>query len=417
MPLHPSKDIVSSIDKRLEGKRVVICITGSVAAAQCPEIARTLMRHGAEVFPVMSVAAQKLIHPNLMEWASGNPVVTELTGKIEHVALVGEYHEKADLVLIVPATANTIGKIACGIDDTSVTSVVSVALGSGIPLIIVPAMHESMYSHPVLRENIRKLCALGVRFVGPRIEEGKAKIAKTEEIVEAVLNRISVKQDLSGKKVLITAGPTVEYIDPVRLLTNRSTGKMGMSLVEETLARGAVVTLIYGPGKETPVSQVHLIRVETAKQMHKAVVSELRTGKYNLMVATAAVTDWTVQEPSRKKISSHKSGTLEFKLTPTKKIINQVKKVSPNTFLVAFCAEYKMTKNDLVRRAYDKLSEAHADLAVANDTGMKGAGFATDTNEVFIIDRNRKVVHIPLASKREVAKQIINVIVGKMEQE
>ncbi len=417
MPIHPSKDIISSIDKRLEGRKVAICITGSVAAVQCPEIARALMRHGAEVFPVMSAAAQKVIHPNLMEWASGNPVVTELTGRIEHVALAGEHPEKADLVLIAPATANTIGKVSCGVDDTPVTSIASTALGSGIPIMIVPAMHESMYKHPVLRDNIKKLSNLGVQFVGPRFEEGKAKIAKTEEIVEAALNRFSVKQDLSRRSVLITAGPTLEYIDPIRTITNKSTGKMGLSLVGEALARGAEVTLIYGPGREIPTPQAQLIRVETSEDMHEAVVAQLRTRKYDLMVAAAAVTDWIPHEPSPKKISTGQSSTLKLTLKPTKKIIHQVKTISPETFLVAFCAEYRTTKKELVKRAHSKLSRADADLIVANDTGMKGTGYETDTNEVFIIDRKRRVIHIPLAPKREVARQIINIVVAKMASE
>lgn len=194
---HPSKDIVGTRGNQLKSKCIVLCITGSVAAVQCPEIARALMRHGANVFAVLSPMAQEIIHPYVMEWATGNNVVAELTGKIEHVSLVGEHAEKADLVLVAPVTANTISKIACGIDDTTVTSVVSTAFGSKIPIIIVPAMHQSMYNHPIVTENIKKLKGLGVEFVGPRIEERKAKIADTKEIVDAVIRRL-VRQDFSG---------------------------------------------------------------------------------------------------------------------------------------------------------------------------------------------------------------------------
>ncbi|MDH5783830.1 MAG: bifunctional phosphopantothenoylcysteine decarboxylase/phosphopantothenate--cysteine ligase CoaBC, partial [Candidatus Bathyarchaeota archaeon] len=197
---HPSKDIMQTRGAELKEKRIVLCITGSVAAVQCPEIARQLMRHGAEVFAVMSPMAQKIIHPYLMEWATGNPVVTELTGKIEHVALAGEHDNKADLILVAPATANTISKIAAGIDDTTVTSVASTAFGSKIPIVIVPAMHESMYKHPILDENIKKLKGLGVVFVGPRIEEEKAKIAETEEILEVVISKLSASKDFDGMK-------------------------------------------------------------------------------------------------------------------------------------------------------------------------------------------------------------------------
>jgi len=407
---HPSKEIVGTKGKELKGKHIVLCITGSVAAVQCPEIARTLMRHGAEVFAVMSPMAQKIIHPYLMEWATGNSVVTDLTGKIEHVALVGEHPKKADLVLVAPATANTIGKIACGIDDTPVTSVVSTAFGSDIPLIIVPAMHESMYNHPILVENIEKLKALDVDFVGPRIEEGKAKIAKTKEIVDAVINRLTVRQDFSGLKMLVTAGPTVEYIDPIRVVTNRSSGKMGVAVAEEALNRGAEVTLVYGLGTATPPRKARVISVEATKQMHEAVVSELKSRKYDVMVATAAAADWALEKPFSRKVSTHKLRSLSLKLKPTRKIIDFVKKVSPKTFLVAFRAEYKLSRKDLIESAYKRLLKAKADLIVVNDVGKKGVGFGTETNEVSIVDKKGKVIHVHLAPKREVARRILNVV-------
>ena len=417
MSVHPSKDIVGTKGKELKDKRIVFCITGSVAAVQCSEIARTLMRHGAEVFTVMSPVAQKIIHPYLMEWATGNAVVTELTGKIEHVALAGEHSEKADLVLVTPATANTISKIAYGIDDTTVTSVVSTAFGSKIPIIIVPAMHQSMYKHPILTENIKKLKALGVEFVGPRIEEGKAKIAETKEIAAAVIRKILVKQDFSRLKVLVTAGPTVEYIDPIRVITNRSSGKMGVAIAEEALDRGAEVTLVYGLGKVAPPSEARVISVETTGQMHDAVVSELEgSKKYDVVIAVAAAADWTLEKPYSHKISTHKLDSLDLKLKPTKKIIDYVKKVSPKTFLVAFRAEYKLSKKDLVESAYKRLLEANADLIVVNDVGKKQVGFGTETNEVSIVDREKRVVHVPLAPKREVARRILDAVSEKIKR-
>jgi len=412
---HPSKDIKETRGKRLRDKCVVLCITGSVAAVQCSEIARTLMRHGAEVFTVMSPMAQKIIHPYLMEWATGNPVVTELTGKIEHVALVGEHPKKADLVLVAPATANTISKIACGIDDTTVTSVVSTAFGSNVPMIIVPAMHQSMYNHPVLTENVKKLKALGVEFVGPRMEEGKAKIAETKDILDAVIRRLAVRQDLSGLKVLVTTGSTVEYIDPVRVVTSRSSGKMGMAIAEEALSRGAEVTLVYGLGKAAAPPEARVISVETTEQMLEAVVSELESKKYDVMIAVAAAADWTVEKPYPYKVSTHKLHSLDLKLKPTRKIIDHVKKVSPKSFLVAFRAEYRLSKKELIESGYERLLDADADLIVVNDVGKKGVGFGTETNEVFIVDREKKVVHVPLAPKRMVARKILDVVNGRLK--
>jgi phosphopantothenoylcysteine decarboxylase/phosphopantothenate--cysteine ligase len=411
---HPSKDIVGTKGEELKGKQIILCITGSVAAVQSPEIARALMRHSAEVFAIMSPMAQKIIHPYLMEWATGNSVTTELTGKIEHVALVGDHNKKADLVLVAPATANTISKIACGIDDTTVTSVISTALGSETPIIIVPAMHKSMYNHPILIENIKKLKALGIEFVGPIIEEEKAKIAETKDVVNKVIQKILVKQDFSGLKMLITAGPTLEYIDPIRAITNRSSGKMGIAIAEEALCRGAEVTLVYGLGTIVSPKNVQLIPVITTSQMYKAVISELQSSKYDIVIAAAAPADWTVDKANLQKVPTHKVKTLDLKLKPTKKIIDHIKKVSSKTFLVAFRAEYKLSEADLILSAFKRLQKAEADLIVVNDVGKKEAGFGTDTNEVFIIDKEKNTTYVPLAPKREVAKKILDVVKTKI---
>ncbi len=400
----------------MKGRKIVLCITGSVAAVKCPEIARELMRHGAEVYAVMSAMAQKIIHPYLMEWATGNPVVTELTGKIEHVMLVGGEADKADLILVAPATANTISKIACGIDDTPVTTVVSTALGSAVPVMIVPAMHEPLYRNPIVAENIRKLNSLGIEFIGPRIEEGKAKMAETKEIVEAVIRRLTARKDLAGKRVLVTAGPTLEYIDPIRVITNRSSGKMGIALAEEALSRGAEVTLIHGPTVAIPQINIKRIAVETTQEMYQAVVSELKSEKYDIMVAAAAAADWTPEKQYEYKVPTSVEKELLLKLRPTPKIIDVVKDISPDTFLVAFRAEYNLSDEELIQSAYERLKKARADLVAVNDVGRKGVGFGYDTNEVFIVDVDRKVVHIPLTSKREVARHLFDVIVNKIKE-
>jgi phosphopantothenoylcysteine decarboxylase/phosphopantothenate--cysteine ligase len=405
---HPSKDIVGTKGNELKGKRIVLCITGSVAAIESPKIARSLMRHGAEVFTVMSPMSQKIIHPYLMEWATGNAATTELTGKIEHIGLAGDHPERADLILVAPATANTIGKIACGIDDTCVTSVVSTAFGARIPMIIVPAMHESMYRHPILIENIKKLQTLGLEFIGPRVVEGKAKIARTRDVIDAVTRRLTIHQDFSGLRLLVTAGPTAEHIDPIRIITNRSSGKMGVALTEEALSRGAEVTLVYGFGTAAPPAKANVISVETTDQMHKAVMSELRSKKYDAMIATAAAADWKVKKPFARKVSTHELNLLSLELKPTRKIIDYAKKASPDTLLVAFRAEYRLPRKDLVASACKRLLESNADLIVVNDVGKKGAGFGTETNEVLIIDKERKVIYVPKAPKREVARQILN---------
>jgi len=413
---HPSKDIIQTRGTELKDKRIVLCITGSVAAVQSPEIARQLMRHGAEIFAVMSSMAQKIIHPYLMEWATGNPVVTELTGKIEHVALAGEHDDKADLILVAPATANTISKIAAGIDDTTVTSVASTAFGSKIPIVIVPAMHESMYRHPILDENIKKLKTLGVDFVGPRIEEGKAKVAETREILEVVILKLSASKDFAGMKILVTAGPTLEYIDPVRVLTNKSSGLMGIEVTREALLRGAEVTLIYGVGTATPPGEARTVRVVTTKEMHEAVVSELKSQKHDVVIATAAAADWKPKKQYSYKVSTGKTSTLNIKLEATPKIIDVVKKVCPEAFLVPFKAEYNVSDKELIKNAYGRLGKVKADLIVANDVARKGVGFGVETNEIFIVDKKRKVVHVPLTTKREASRKLLNLIAKEIKQ-
>lgn len=399
----------------LKGRKVALCVTGSVAAVESSEIARELMRHGAEVYVVMSSMAQKIIHPYLMEWATGNSVVTELTGKIEHVRLTGEFPDRVDLVLVAPATANTIGKIASGIDDTPVTTVVSTAFGSTIPIMIVPAMHESMYRHPIVLENIKKLQSLSVEFIGPRIEEGKAKIAETKEIVDSVIQKLTLSKDLSGKKVLITVGSTMEYLDPIRIITNRSSGKMGVAIAKEALYRGAEVTLVYGSGTAAPPAGARTISVETSEEMRDAVVSELKSKKYDIVVAAAAVADWAPEKKQKKKIPTSTAPELTVKLRPTQKIVDEVKEASPDVFLVAFRAETGVTDAQLIQSAYDRLRKAKADLIIANDVQRKGAGFGHGTNEVFIIDSEKKVVHVSLTSKRQVAKRIFDSAAEKLK--
>ena len=411
---HPSRDIIESQGVELRGKFIVHCITGSVAAVQSPEIARLLMRHGAEVVAVFSEAAHIIIHPYLMEWATGNSVITELTGAIEHVALAGEHEEKADLILVAPATANTISKIAMGVDDTPVTSTVTTAFGTGIPIMIVPAMHASMYNHPIVRENIKKLEDLGVVFIGPRLEEGKAKIATTKEVVSAIIQKIGAKHDLDKKQFLITAGPTIEYIDPVRIVTSKSSGRMGVELAKAAYARGAKVTLVYGRGSVPPPEGVKVIPVETTQEMVDAVVAELETTKFDVAIAAAAVADWTPKQPRKEKVPTEKTATLSITFQPTPKVVDSIKKKQKTPFLVLFKAEHQVSDDELITRAYARLKTAKADLILANDVGRKGVGFDTETNELFVIDEAKEIIHIPKTSKKKIAHLILDIILKRI---
>jgi len=411
---HPSKDIVESLGTELHGKTIVLCVTGSVAAVQSPEIARLLMRHGADVITVFSEAAHTIIHPYLMEWATGNPVITELTGKIEHVALAGEHSDKADLILIAPATANTISKVAMGIDDTPVTSTVTTAFGSGIPIVIVPAMHASMYKHPILGENITKLEQLGVEFIGPRMSEGKAKIATPAEVVNAILHKLGAKHDFANKQVLVTAGPTIEYIDPVRIVTSKSSGRMGIELAKAAFDRGAKVTLVYGRGSIDPPKGVHVVQVETTQEMLDAVKAELQKKTFDVMIAAAAVADWKPKTRQEEKIPTKDTKSLSVEFTPTPKVVDAVKTLQKSIYLVLFKAEHGVTDDELVSRAHRRLQAANADLIIANDVSRPGVGFGTETNELFVVDSSKKVFKIAKTSKRNAAHKVLDAILANI---
>lgn len=406
---HTSKQIIGTKGDELTGKKVVLCITGSVAAVRSPEIARELMRRGAEVYAVMTPMAQKIIHPNMMEWATGNLVVTELTGQIEHVTYAGEHADKADLILVAPCTANTIGKMAVAIDDTPVTTVLTTAVGARIPVIIAPAMHGSMYNHPVVLENIKKLQSIGVEVLMPRIEEEKAKIPDTGDIVEAVVRKLTIERDLEGMNILITAGPTRAYLDAFRFITNPSSGKMGIAIAEEALKRGAHVTLIYGPGIVVSPIGAQVVCVETTEEMLEATVNAIKVKQYDAVILAAAASDWgPVVRDMVKTPSEKERWSIELKTLP--KIVAQVKKTDPDVYLVGFKAEYNVSDDTLVDRAHSRLKEMDMDLIVANDVFREGAGFGTETNEVFIIDTTKKTIHIPITGKNEIAKRLLTII-------
>ena len=403
---HTSKSITGSKSSKLEGKKIILCITGSVAAIKSTEIARELMRQGADVYTVMTESAQRIVHPEMVEWATGNPVVTRLTGQIEHVTYAGEHDKHADLILVAPSTANTIGKVASGIDDTPVTTTLTTGIGAGIPVIFAPAMHASMYKHPIVMENIEKLRAVGIQILMPRMEEGKAKIPGTAEIVQACVERLTVEKDLTGVRILVTAGPTRAYLDAFRYITNPSSGKMGVALAENASARGAEVTMVYGPGYAVPPNRVKVIPIKTTREMLEAVQSELRAVKYDAAILSAAAADYGPAEKGAGKTPSGKDSWV-ITLEPLPKVIENIKTVDPGIYLVGFKAEHGVSDEELVDRAYDRLESGGLDLIVANDVSREGVGFGTSTNEAFIVDGNRVVERVA-SSKLAVASRILD---------
>jgi phosphopantothenoylcysteine decarboxylase/phosphopantothenate--cysteine ligase len=434
------KDIFCSLGKDLVGRKIVICITASVAAYKAIDLTRLLIRHGADVFPVMSSKSNQLLTSEIMKWASGNDVVTKLSASLEHIFLAD--YNRSDLILVYPCTANTIGKIANGIDDTAVTSILSVALGSKIPIIIAPAMHKSMYFNPFVTTNIERLKKQGVSFIEPSISENKAKLAEPEEILHEIKCMLSSEphpvsgiandkngrvlggdedqsESLSGRNILVTSGSTIEFIDPIRVVSNLSSGKMGNAIAREAYTRGANVSLIHGHStielKEAP--RLSITRVKTGDEMYGAVISELGTKFYDAAFMTAAIADFKPIKVLPKKIETRKGGPLIISLYPTRKIVDEMRNASKNSkiFLVAFKADYEKSKKEMTHYALKKMTECRCDLVVAIDVGRKGSEMGSDTNEAIIVDKKRNISYLPLQKKDLFASKLLELLTTQLQ--
>ncbi len=346
----------------LEGVNVALGVTGSIAAVKTVELAHELRRQGASVRAVMSPSATGIIHPWAVEFATENDVVTEITGRVEHVDLCGR-EGWADVFLIAPATANTVGKIASAVDDTPVTTTATTALGAGVPVVIAPAMHEPMYDHPGVLEAIERVEEWGVDFVDPRIEEGKAKIATEEAIVTAVA-RATTPQDLAGKHVVVTSGATSESIDPIRVLTNRASGSTGRAVARACYVRGADVTLVHdGP----EVDYADTVSVESAAEMLAAV--EGAVSDADALISAAAISDYTV-DAADTKLRSGEPRTLD--LEPTPKLLDSIRQAHPELPMVGFKAETAADNAAMVQQAAALRDRVDLAFVVANDASVMG---------------------------------------------
>ncbi len=379
---------------------IVLCVTGSIAAVESIKLARELKRQGANVKCFMSDDACNIIHPNSMEFATGQKVVLELTGKIEHVK-----YAQADLILVAPATANLISKFAYKIADNPISTLLITAYGHSTPIIFVPSMHDSMYK--AISENIQKVKDDGIIFLNPKMEEGKAKFPSIHDITLQSLRETSEGQ-LKGKKILVSAGGTYERIDAVRGITNRSSGKMGLEIAREAFIQGADVTMLTGKMDVNVPKIIENINVESTEEMEKELKKLLPEN--DVFVAAAAVSDFTVEESLNKKSDKISSGEdLTLPLKPLPKLLNKVKQINPNIFLVGFKAEYNVSEEDLISLAHKRIKSSGANFIVANDVSIEGAGFGSDKNQVIIVDGDTFTV--PLTSKTEIAQKILAKIV------
>ena len=397
----------------LKGKRVVLGVTGGIAAYKAAEFVRLLVKAEADVHVVMTENAQRFITPLTLQTLSGNPVVADPftlldDAKIGHIALA----DLAEMVVILPATANIIGKIANGIADDFLSTMV---MATRAPVLFIPSMNVNMWENKALQKNIQALLELGHHLLEPGEGElachwyGKGRLPELNEVVERMEDIFSPK-DLKGERILITGGPTQEPIDPVRFITNRSSGKMGYALAKMARRRGAEVILVTGPTSlPLPQRDIKCVPVRSAEEMRKAVLTHLEG--VSVVIKAAAVSDYRPKIISQKKIKKGDSNTT-LALERTKDILEELGKKKGNRILIGFAAETE----DLIANAQKKLRGKNLDLIVANDVTQPGAGFGLGTNQVKILFHSGKIRDLPLMSKEEVSKLILDEAVHLLKQ-
>ena len=391
--------------------RIALGVTGGVAAYKAAELVRRLQQERLEVQVVMTRSAQEFVQPLTFAALTGQKVITSMfsaesggpanvESAIEHIAVA----QRIDLLLVAPATADVLAKMASGVADDFLTTLY---LATKAPVVVAPAMNVNMWEHPATQENLKTLCGRGVRVVEPDEGylacgmSGPGRLAATETIAAAVCEVLGIRHDLSGETVLVTAGPTCEDVDPVRYLTNRSSGKMGYALAEAALRRGAKVFLVSGPVDLEPPGGVELVRVRNAEEMHRAVLAGARES--TIVIKAAAVADYRPVAPVNKKIKRGE-GRLTLELEPTPDILADLAREKGSRILVGFAAETeRVTEN-----AREKLARKGVDMVVANDVTAEGAGFDGDTNILSIFLRDGRQIELPQMSKYDGANRVLD---------
>lgn len=393
-----------------KGKTILIGISGGIAAYKVADLVSRLKKKGFQIEVIMTESAQHLVAPLTFSTLSGHPVYSEMFHEIhgesvdvEHIALA----DRADLMVIVPATANIIGKAANGIADDMLSTVI---MASSCPVMYFPAMNTRMWEHPVQQENIAKLRDLGFDVIDPDEgflacgTSGKGRLGTIDMIEERILQKINATTELLGKKVLISAGPTVEPIDPVRYISNRSSGKMGYALAKAAVNRGAEVTLVSGAVNIAPPAVKTFVSVNTAEEMYQALDTALKDT--DILIMAAAVADYRLAEPSKDKIKKHED-VMTLQLVKNPDILKMLGEKKEHRFFVGFAAETK----DLETNAKEKLINKNLDMIVANDVMKKGAGFGGDTNIATLYMKSGEKRTLDLMTKEKMANEILDEII------
>ena len=399
--MHPSKRILGTVSKELLGKSVLLGVTGSVSIYKSIDLARTLMRRGGEVRVIMSQEATKLISPEMFKWATGEEVVIELTGELEHVELA----EESDGFLIAPATANTLVKLAQGIADSPLVATALNFFGSGKVVAVVPAMHLPMYHSPQVRRAVIELRNMSVEVIEPDVIGDLAHYPDVDLIASRFVTLMLRGRDLQGLKLVVTAGPTREFMDPVRFLSNPSSGAMGVSIANEAQFRGADVFLVHGPLSGKVKSFVkNSVEVQTTEEMLSAVKNLVEKG-YRAVILAAAPADYKFKTVREKKVESHAEvPTVELERTP--KISSQLR---GKAFLVGFSAETADSEEELIEKAKAKKERHGFDLIIANNVSRRDIGFSSDYNEVVVIGE-RYTRKLSKDYKYIIAREILDIV-------
>lgn len=391
----------------LQNKHIVLAVTGSIAAYKIANLASMLKKMDANVTVLMTRNAENFINPITFETLTGNKCLIDTFDRnfqysVEHVSLA----KSADVVLVAPASANVIGKLACGIADDMLTTTV---MACTCPKIVAPAMNTNMYNNPVVQDNLKKLAGYGMEVITPDTgrlacgDIGAGKMPAEDILLEYILRSVAYDKDLSGKRVLVTAGPTRERMDPVRFISNHSTGKMGYALARICMLRGAFVTLVTGPCDLTPPLFVNTVNVESAAEMFEAV--KLHSPEQDIIIKAAAVADYRPAQTASEKLKKSDS-ELCITLERTDDILRYL---GENRRDGQFLCGFSMETENMLENSRAKLKKKNLDMIVANNLKQEGAGFGTDTNIVTLITQN-DTTQLPLMSKEEVACQIINAI-------
>lgn len=398
----------------LEGKTVLLGVTGGIAAYKMPNVARMLKKLHCNVHVIMTDHAQNFITATTFETLTGNKCLIDTFDRnfefsVEHVALA----KQADLVLIAPATANIIGKIANGIADDMLTTT---EMACTCKKLIAPAMNHNMYHNPIVQENIEKLKRFGYEIIPPvngmlaNGDLGDGKLPSEETLVEYVLKELACEKDLAGKKILVTAGPTLEAIDPVRFISNHSTGKMGYALAKMAMLRGADVTLVTGPTQIEPPLFVKTEQITSAKEMYELVMEQAK--EQDVIIKAAAVADYTPVHTAEDKIKKTE-GSSVLELERTQDILGSLGEAKEKGEIHAFLCGFSMETQNMLENSRKKLDKKKIDMIAANNLKEKGAGFATDTNLLTLITAEQ-VKELPLVSKEKAADLLLDEIVAEM---